>query len=179
MAVQDPQTHEIGVGENPGGREVPAEQIYSFPALDHFPRRKASIELDSLPMLSERVAGVMKNFSWKGLDRPIHHHRFVHQGALPLSSPPVKEAELAVGVPAGVENPPAKITGAAGEPVAGGGRRSGKLIRDFPQLEGSLGVGVEFFVGVQAQDPIVPRLLGSEILLRGKALLRADKDARP
>ena len=63
-----------------------------------------------------------------------------------------------------MEDPAPQITGAAREAVTGCPRH-----RRLPALDGVLSTRIQLLIRVEAQNPIVMRLLARKILLRGKS----------
>ena len=75
-----------------------------------------------------------------------------------------------------MENPTTQVIGPPGKTVT---VRGGLIrTRSLPASDGLLGVRIQFFIGIKAENPIVLRLLACEIFLAGKARKRMHNHPR-
>jgi len=93
-------------------------------------------------------------------DAALADDAFVDVVAYPMGFTAVKETDLAVRIPAGVEDPAAEVLSEAGEGV---GVAVGAVFLETPDF--AFEILAESFVGVDGEDPIVGGLAGGVVFL--------------
>ena len=106
-------------------------------------------------------------------DVAFDDYRLVHEIAHPLGTAPVIEADFAIRIPAGMQNPAAEVLRHAGHGV---GVELRTVLLDLPDF--AFQSFAERFVGVEREHPIVLALLGGVILLAGESAPIAFDHAR-
>lgn len=172
-AVEETGAKDVAMKPAPGGGDAADEPCGAVTFLEHFLGDGIGGAGKLRAETFRRVVGVMKNLSREGGDAPDDFYGFVDAAAGAAGLAAVVEAEFVIGVPAGVANPFAHELRVADEAIAGGGRLGDRL----DALDGLLGDAVEFFVGVEIEDPIVRGGSVGEILLRDETLPGMDDDA--
>ena len=123
---------------------------------------KGCVSVHSAQMFAERIAGEVQEVGFEVPDGAIHLDRFMHEFADPAGFAAVEEANLAVGIPAAMQDPAAQILRQARHGVADVCRAA---LLDMPDF--GFQRLAQAFIGVKGQNPIVGRQFRGDVLLRG------------
>src|SRR3954468_17440746 len=125
---------------------------------------RLSVSVDSPQMIGPAPVWEMKQISLEFLDGTVGNQTFVDEISLPVRDTPIKQTNLAIGIPPGMHDPCSKIPHAPRHRSRCG---FGWPPFPFQDFRGQFHAGP--LIGVDTENPVVDGLFRTEILLPRKS----------
>src|SRR5512134_2988639 len=163
QAVEEAQAHDVELEEADHGREEEVHEGDVTTFLECLARGERGVAVLALEIGGEVVVGLVHQVALERAGRHREQHLLVHEVVAPARAQAVEKARAPVGVALAVGEPAAEEAVAPSHAVHRRRRRGERALDRLREL------GRDALVGVEAQHPVVARLLDRELLLAAEA----------